>query len=294
MNPLALYFASGESLYSGAVLLLFVIAGSPYARQRWHLLTRNILAWIALAMMVMASPPFPFFIGGTFLLAFGLWFISWNLSVNRRVPQLSSAVLLAVLVVLLPASEFRHRFLPTLSGTPSDHLVVIGDSISSGINPLIPPWPAVMQQMTGERVVNLARPGAYVSDGLDMADKLQPNDRLILIEIGGNDLLTGMPASEFGFSLDALLRKVATPGRTVVMFELPLLVWRVEYGQVQRALAGRYRVHLIPKRYLTYVIGGPKATSDGLHLLPDGEHRMAVLVGQVFSQVLNPNVASAN
>jgi hypothetical protein len=42
MNPVALYFASGESLYLGAALLLLVIAVSPFARRTWSLHLRNV------------------------------------------------------------------------------------------------------------------------------------------------------------------------------------------------------------------------------------------------------------
>jgi len=244
-------------------------------------------------MVIMASPPYPFLVAGLFLLTFGFWFISWNLNVRRRALRVSSALLFATMLVFLPAAESRHRALQTITGTPSNHLVVIGDSISAGINPLQPPWPAVMQNISGVRVVNLAQPGAYVRDGLDMADKLVPGDRLLLVEIGGNDLITGVPTREFRNFLDALLRRVCMPQRTVVMFELPLLPWRIGDGQAQRELATKYGVVLIPKRFFMYVISGPKATSDGLHLLPEGEQRMALLVLRVFKDVLYPDAVNA-
>jgi len=126
-----------------------------------------------------------------------------------------------------------------------------------------------------------------------MADKLVPGDRLLLVEIGGNDLITGVPTREFRNFLDALLRRVCMPQRTVVMFELPLLPWRIGDGQAQRELATKYGVVLIPKRFFMYVISGPKATSDGLHLLPEGEQRMALLVLRVFKDVLYPDAVNA-
>ena len=119
-----------------------------------------------------------------------------------------------------------------------------------------------------------------------MAAKVAPEDLVILIEIGGNDLIAGMPSRQFGRSLEAILQKVTAPGRTVVMFELPLLPNRIACGQIQRRLAKKYGVWLIPKRYFTCVIGGANATSDGLHLLPEGTRRMATLVAQVLAPVL--------
>jgi len=171
----------------------------------------------------------------------------------------ATAALLALLFVL-PVVEFSHRAMPVIVGAPTDHLVVIGDSISSGVDPRVPAWPVVLQHMTGVAVKNLARPGAQTMEGRVMAEKITPEDRIVLIEIGGNDLLGGTPSSEFGRALDALLSKVSAPGRTVLMFELPLLPNKISYGQIQRRLATKYRVLLIPKRFLVDVIGGANAT----------------------------------
>jgi lysophospholipase L1-like esterase len=104
--------------------------------------------------------------------------------------------------------------------------------------------------------------------------------------MGGNDLIGGVPSIQFGRSLDALLQKVTAPDRTVVMFELSLLPDRISYGQIQRRLAKKYGVWLIPKRYFTGVIGGANATSDGLHLLPEGTRRMATVVADALAPFL--------
>src|SRR5258708_35565318 len=59
--------------------------------------------------------------------------------------------------------------MPAIVGIPSDHLVVIGDSISSGIDSHVPAWPVALQQSTNVPVKNLSRPGAQVAEGQDMA-----------------------------------------------------------------------------------------------------------------------------
>src|SRR5260370_26553051 len=86
-----------------------------------------------------------------------------------------------------------------------------------------------MQQSTGVPVKNLSRPGAQVAEGQDMAGEVIPDDRLVLIEIGGNDLLGGESSVAFEKNLDATLSKLAMPGRTMVMFELPLLPQKIAY-----------------------------------------------------------------
>lgn len=72
------------------------------------------------------------------------------------------------------------------------------------------------------------------------------------------------------------------PGRTLVMFELPLLPEMIPYGRAQRRLAKKYDVCLIPRRFFTKIVSGSDATSDGLHLSEIGARRMATLVTEVL------------
>jgi len=288
VNSGGLFFASGESLYSGAALLLLVMLASPYSKQAWHFRLRNIFAWIGLIMIVMAVPPFPWIVDLIFLVVFLLWYAIWNWPARTRAFRIIPTAALAVLLVVLPVVEFPHRTLPTIRSAPSEHLVVIGDSISAGINPLVPPWPALMQQLTGIPVKSLAQVGATTSDGIELAAGVTPQDNLVLIEIGGNDLIANLPSSRFAQALEAILSNLAVPGRTVVMFELPLLPYKVDYGQIQRGLAAKYGVWLIPKRYFVGVISGADATSDGLHLTATGTQRMVSLVSRVLRPVLLP------
>jgi acyl-CoA thioesterase I len=245
MNPIALYFASGDSLYPGAVLLLLLMAASPYLQHRWQFRLRNITVWFALAMIVMASPPFAWAIDAIFLTTLGLWYIASNQATPGQTwvrLRLAATAVLLVMLLWLPTAELSHRTMPVITGTPSDHLVIIGDSISAGIDSRMAAWPTVFQQITGVRVKNLSIPGAEATDALKMAEKVTTDDRVVLIEIGGNDLLTGVPSDDFGRTLDTLLSRVAAPGRTVVMFELPLLPNKIAYGQIQRQIATKYGI----------------------------------------------------
>ena len=174
MNAVALYFASGDSLYLGGSLLLLAIVVSPYLKHRWMMLSRNIMSWIALASMVMASPPFFWAVDVMFLVIFCLWFIASSTTKPRSVRlRLSAAMVLFLSILALNASELDHRRMPSIRGAPSDHLVVIGDSISSGIDLHSPAWPTIFRQMTGIPVKNLAKPGARVVEGRTMAEQLR-------------------------------------------------------------------------------------------------------------------------
>jgi acyl-CoA thioesterase-1 len=288
MNPVLLYFASGESLYAGAGLLLLTVIVSPLFRSGGCRLLRNVAAWLALLFMIMASPPLSWAINLGFLSAFVVWIIMVNNKLPGRlhsICRIAAVLTLAGFLLLVTVLELRYRAMPMITGPVSDHVVVIGDSISTGIGPRIASWPTLIQQTTRVTVKNLSLPGADLEEALKIAARLTPEDRVVLIEIGGNDLLSGVPSEVFVRRLEALLSEVSSSGRTVTMFELPLLPHWISYGQAQRRLALKYGVSLIPKRYFAEVLSGGNATLDGLHLSDVGNHRMAALVTRVFSNV---------
>lgn len=240
-------------------------------------------------MIGIASPPFAWGVDIIFGAVFLLWLFAWNLTAlnsARTRLQIAATSILGALLLVLPTSELFHRRMPEVRGPQSDRVLVIGDSISSGLGNRVLPWPAIMRQMTGVEVRNISKPGATAADGLAMAAQVTPEDKLVLIELGGNDLIAGEPSDTISRALEGILAKLAAHNRVVVTFELPLIPEQVAYGQVQRRLATRYGVWLIPKRYFSNVIGGKDSTSDGSHLTEVGTRCMASVVMQAFLPVL--------
>jgi putative addiction module component (TIGR02574 family) len=192
MNPVALYFASGESLYPGVALLLLVMVVSLFLDPARLLRLRNVGVWLAVSMIVMACPPFAFSVDLILVAAFALWFIASNRTGSSHTwmrLRRGSTVFLMTLLLLLMIVEVPHRTMPVVAGKPSDHLVVIGDSISSGIDSRVPAWPDVLQQTSGLSVRNLARPGAQVSDGLTDAQRAELDYRIARHEQNPSDVI---------------------------------------------------------------------------------------------------------
>jgi acyl-CoA thioesterase I len=290
MNPAALYLASGDSLYPGAVLLLSAAAW-PSLPARGLRVLHSLMIWLGLAMVVMACPPISGWVAAIFLVAFALWLATTNrarVSSRWMWVRVAATCVLVAWLLAVPVSELLHRRMPRVTGQPANHLVVIGDSISSGIDARTPAWPIFFRRQTAITVRNLSHPGAGVVEARGMTPQVKPQDTLILIEIGGNDLLSGMSAAEFGQALDSLLSSLSAPGRTLVMFELPLLPHKTGFGLAQRRLSSEYGVFLVPKHFLTRVLGGTDATSDALHLSESGARRMSALVAKALSPVLKP------
>jgi acyl-CoA thioesterase-1 len=291
VNPVLLYFISGESLYSGAALLLVVLALSLFFTNKFARF-RNLATWVAVIMMVMAAPPVSLAAITIFLVFFAIWYFVSNSAVSNSNLRTGLTLMFGVVTLWGVALEYPHRQLPNIRHPAAPGLVVIGDSVSAGLDPRIASWPVVMQQATGISVRNLSRVGATTRDAIEMASQVTPEDRIVVVEIGGNDLIAGLPAGEFEKSLDVVLATLSAEKRIVVMMELPLLPDRIGYGRAERRLALKYGVYLVPKRYFVKVISGANATSDGLHLSAEGATRMANLVTLVLSRVLKVSPAT--
>ncbi|MFQ3226097.1 MAG: lysophospholipase L1-like esterase [Lentimonas sp.] len=70
-------------------------------------------------------------------------------------------------------------------------------------------WPEVLQDLSGHRVVNCARAGATVDAAHRQAVAITEPSALVIIEIGGNDLLGATEAASYYENLDRLVEALA-------------------------------------------------------------------------------------
>jgi acyl-CoA thioesterase-1 len=165
---------------------------------------------------------------------------------------------------------------------------VIGDSVSAGIGGVgEQTWPQILGKAHQVDAFNLARAGATVTSALRQTESVREPQALVLVEIGGNDLLDSTPTKDFRAGLDRILSAVAGPSRTVVMLELPLLPFKNDYGRIQRDLAPAHHVILIPKRFFVDVLTSKGATVDLAHLSPAGHRLMAERVWSIIRPAMD-------
>jgi acyl-CoA thioesterase-1 len=130
----------------------------------------------------------------------------------------------------------------------------------------------------GVEVQDHSQMGAKVRTMLRKTEGLQLGAGLVLLEIGGNDLLGSTSARDYEADLEKLLSTLSGPGRTIIMFELALPPFANEFGRIQRRLADRHDVHLIPKRVFVSVLTADRATVDSIHLSRHGHEVMTETV----------------
>jgi acyl-CoA thioesterase-1 len=136
-------------------------------------------------------------------------------------------------------------------------------------------WPRLLANADALIVHDLSRMEATAATAIKQCETIPADGGVVLLEIGGNDLLGSTPAEKFESDLGRLLDRVCAPDRIVLMFELPLPPLSNEYGRIQRRLAAEHGVVLIPKRVFVGVLTAGGATLDSVHLSRHGHELMA-------------------
>jgi acyl-CoA thioesterase I len=156
-------------------------------------------------------------------------------------------------------------------------IVVLGDSLTAGLGiPVGNAYPALLQERVDAEglnfeVVNAGVSGDTSAGGLSRLDwALQGDVRLLIVALGGNDGLRGLPVEELRRNLAEIITRARTRGIEVILagMEAPPNVGRdyiVEFHKVYRSLAAEYHVAFVP--FLLDGVGGHDDLNqnDGVH-----------------------------
>jgi len=272
------HVASGHAFFTGLALILAAIGVRIFAKERRR--AAGVLMLLGVLLVAISATPLPWATYGAWAATLAAW--AWA---ETRRPPLSPQRLLVVRAaavvacVAIGAKELPFHVMPRPVSVGDSAVGVIGDSVTAGMgeNEAIT-WPQLLADRTGLVIHDHSAMGATVASARKQAAELTDEDRIVIVEIGGNDLLGSTTLAGYESGLDALLGEVSRPDRTVVMFELPLPPGFNAYGLAQRRLAAKHGAVLIPKRALMGVFTGTGATLDSIHLSQAGHERMAGVV----------------
>ena len=283
MNPVILYFADGTLFFVG--LLGALVGAAALLLTAPGLLQSGLFvaACVFAGLAVLSSTPFPVWVYGVWLAGYVTLLVlaRWD-GPRGRWPAVWALAVMVAFSAALGIYEHAMRRMPRLPMNDDRTIFVIGDSLSEGMTTGETVWPTLLADRLGRPVRNLARAGARTREAMEQAWLIPEGPAIVLVEIGGNDLLGGGTAARFEDDLEALLAAVSRPDRVVAMMELPLPPLRHGFGRVQRRLARRHGVLLIPKRVLADVFRQVDSTVDGLHLSLSGHETLAHWMAQIF------------
>ncbi|ODV09932.1 MAG: arylesterase [Thiobacillus sp. SCN 64-317] len=136
-------------------------------------------------------------------------------------PAVRRYLLALVTVFLLAACERA----PTLSRlSPHDVILAFGDSLTHGTGASEDTaYPAVLASLTGRTVINAGVPGDTTTSALRRLPEVlaEYRPRLVLLCLGGNDMLGKQPESTTENNLRLLIQTIRASGAEVVLIGVP-------------------------------------------------------------------------
>lgn len=280
---LVFHVASGQSFFTGSACLLVAVCLSAFARWPWKRIVRKIVVFLGGSLVFASATPLPPWFYLVLLIVTLLW-LAGEASRGRVRAGFVNVLRVAVAIVCFTgvAVELPYHFLPSVPQLGRPILGIIGDSVTAGMGQQrVDTWPGILGDRHGVVVHDHSQVAANVASALKQVTSVSSDERLVLLEIGGNDLLGDTTPEAFEVGLAELLSAVHRPGRVVVMLELPLPPTYNAYGRIQRRLARRYQTLLVPRRVLLGILQQGGATLDTIHLNHDGHRRMADAIWNV-------------
>ncbi|HKY21040.1 MAG TPA: arylesterase [Vicinamibacterales bacterium] len=166
-------------------------------------------------------------------------------------------------------------------------MVVLGDSLTAGLGiPREQAYPALLQQKLKEKghaieVINAGVSGDTSSDGLRRTNwALEGDVRLLILALGANDALRGLPPSQMKVNLQDIIHRARQRGIPVLLvgMEAPPNYgeqYAVAFRQVFQDLARENKVSFVP--FLLQGVAGVAELNqgDGIHPTSAGAARIA-------------------
>lgn len=290
MNWIVYHVISGLSFFTGMGLCAAGVILVTVLRKRWGCLMGGILVVSGTVLAGVSSTPVNTGLKSLFHWSLTVW--TFVVAIQLLLEKLGRAAIgLCIIVVSLAgtmvAMELPWHLSPRIPESKFDVVYVIGDSISSGVGQERKTWPEIIAHEHNVYIKNLAVGGATTESARQQVGRVEEERALILLEIGGNDMLHRLSADKFHQGLEQLLKKVKSPQRQLVMLELPLRPLCADYGRAQRELADEYNVTLIPKRYFARVfLGDDRVLGDKIHLTDEGHRVMAETIWGIIKPVM--------
>lgn len=190
--------------------------------------------------------------------------------------------------LILPKIEF---------GKP--RIVAFGDSLTAGFGLAEPEsYPFLLQQELQEdgfdyEVVNAGVSGETSLGGLERIDWVleQENVKIIILELGANDLLRGIPVAEMKKNLDEMIRKAKAKNvRVLLCGMLAPPTMGVDYERDYRNafpdLAEEHKVDFVPFLLDGVAMKPELNQADGIHPNPEGTKIMTANVYRELKPIL--------
>ena len=175
----------------------------------------------------------------------------------------------AAVLVLLALWVFCPSSLSKVTNLRSSgkNVIAFGDSLTAGYGAGAgEDYPTRLSGLIGESVMNAGVSGDTTESAMARldADVLARDPRIVLVGLGGNDFLRGVPIATTEANLHAIVRKIHAGGAMVVLLGYRFPSISANYGKMYEGLASNDGCLLIPN-LLSGILTDSSLKSDEIH-----------------------------
>ena len=167
---------------------------------------------------------------------------------------------------------------------PGDVIVAFGDSLTYGTGAAEhESFPAVLAQLTGRTVVRAGVPGEVTAQGLErlpaVLDEHRP--KLVIVCLGGNDMLRQVGEAEITANLRAILRKIKDSGAQAVLVGVPRPALLTSAPKFYAEIATEFGIPY-ESAAVTSVLYKSELRSDPIHPNAQGYRKIAEALAELL------------
>ncbi len=168
--------------------------------------------------------------------------------------------------------------------SPGRTIVVLGDSIASGYGASPgAAFPEILAAKLGAEVINQGVPGDTAEDGLARVDAaLAADPWLVVVELGGNDILNRVPPERTEAALRSILQRLLAANVVPMLVEVEI-PFAGRYAEIYTKLADEHNVPVVDDA-LGDILLDPSLKSDPIHPNAQGQ----VVLAEAIADEIEP------
>jgi acyl-CoA thioesterase-1 len=196
-------------------------------------------------------------------------------------PRVRYALLLPLLLLTGPCAPD----IPNLD-SPGTTIVCLGDSITSGVgaDPGLA-YPDVLADRLGVDIINAGVPGDTAADGLERLDEVLEEDPwLVIVELGGNDLLRRVPPASTEAALREIVQRLLDARVVPLVVEMEVPFGR-RYSEIYDRLREEYEIPVV-EGVLGDILVDSALKADPIHPNTRGHEILAEAVAEAVQPLI--------
>jgi acyl-CoA thioesterase-1 len=167
-----------------------------------------------------------------------------------------------------------------------ENIICFGDSLTSGFGAAPGmDYPSQLSRLIGKPLINAGRPGETTTSALARLDRdvLSRSPRIVLITLGGNDLMRGADRPQAFRNLKTIVTSIQAQGALVIIGGVEAPIWGRGFEEGYRQVSKETGAVLIPD-ILKGIMGNPKLMHDAIHPNDSGY----AVIAQYFYEAVKP------